>query len=58
MKEQKDKLVVLFTKLAWHVLSSVANPDPDAWDRIWILTLKNDPKSTFLVCVKAINTIA
>jgi hypothetical protein len=35
------------------------DPDPDVWDRIRIriLALINDPISTFLVCVKAINTI-
>jgi hypothetical protein len=33
--------------------------DPDVWDRfrIRILALINDPISTFLVCVKAINTL-
>jgi hypothetical protein len=41
--------------------SSVADPDPDVWDRIRnrirILALINDPISTFLVCVEAINTL-
>jgi hypothetical protein len=33
--------------------------DPDVWDRIRIriLALINSPVSTFLVCVKAINTL-
>jgi hypothetical protein len=36
-----------------------SDPDPDIWDRIRIriLALINDPISTFLVCVKAINTL-
>jgi hypothetical protein len=34
-----------------------SDPDPDVWDRIRILALINDPISTFLVCVKAINTL-
>jgi hypothetical protein len=40
------------------ILSSVADPDPDVWDRIRIriLALVNDTISTSLVCVKAINT--
>jgi hypothetical protein len=33
---------------------SVADPDPDVWDRIRILGLINDHISTFSVCVKAI----
>jgi hypothetical protein len=35
-----------------------SDPDPDVWDwiRIQILALLNDPISTFLKCVKAINT--
>jgi hypothetical protein len=35
-----------------------SDPDPDVWDRIRIriLALINDSVSTFLVCVKAINT--
>jgi hexokinase len=36
--------------------SSVADPDPDVWDRIRILAVINDPISTFLARVKAINT--
>jgi hypothetical protein len=37
---------------------SVADPDPDVWDliQIRIPTLLNDSISTFLVCVRAINT--
>jgi hypothetical protein len=31
--------------------------DPDIWDRIRILALINDPISTFVVCVEAINTL-
>jgi hypothetical protein len=31
--------------------------DPGIWDRIRILALINDPILTFLVCVKAINTL-
>jgi hypothetical protein len=38
-----------------------SDPDPDVWDqfriRTRILTLINDPISTILVCVKAINTL-
>jgi hypothetical protein len=36
-----------------------SDPDPDDWDWIWIriLALIKDPISTFLVCVKAINTL-
>jgi hypothetical protein len=35
-----------------------SDPDPDVWERIWfrIRALINDSVSTFLVCVKAINT--
>jgi hypothetical protein len=33
-----------------------SDPDPDVWDWIRILALKNDPILTFMVCVKAINT--
>jgi hypothetical protein len=39
----------------WAPQSSVA--DPDVWDRIRIRALINDSVSTFLVCVKAINTV-
>jgi hypothetical protein len=31
--------------------------DPDFWDRIRILALIDDPISTFLVCVKAVNNL-
>jgi hypothetical protein len=31
--------------------------DPDLFDQIRILALINDPIPTFLVCVKAINTL-
>jgi hypothetical protein len=37
--------------------SSVADPDPEVWDRIRILALINGPIFTFFVCVKAINTL-
>jgi hypothetical protein len=41
--------------------SSVADPDPNLFGRIWIririLVLINDHKSTFLECVKAIDTL-
>jgi hypothetical protein len=33
-----------------------SDPDPDVWDRIRIRALINDSISTFLVCIKAINT--
>jgi hypothetical protein len=33
-----------------------SDPDPDVWDRIRINALINDSISTFLVCIKAINT--
>jgi hypothetical protein len=33
-----------------------SDPDLEVWDRIRILALINDSISTFLVCVKAINT--
>jgi hypothetical protein len=34
-----------------------SDPDPDVWDRIRILGLINDPITTFLVGVKAINIL-
>jgi hypothetical protein len=37
-------------------LASVADPDPDFFGRIRILAVMNDPKSPFLVYVKAVNT--
>jgi hypothetical protein len=33
-----------------------SDPDPDVWGLIRIMALTNDSESTFLVCVKAINT--
>jgi hypothetical protein len=42
-------------------MASATDPDPDLFGRIQIqiriLALVNDPLSTFLVCVKAINTL-
>jgi hypothetical protein len=34
-----------------------SDPDPDVRDRVRIMALINDPISTFLVSVKAINTL-
>jgi hypothetical protein len=56
--EFHDFKALVFSLLGgWGSGSGPFCSDPDVWDRIRILALIDDPISTFLVCVKAVNNL-